>query len=113
MNTTGNNLITKCHFAKSDIIVGCQLTILTVDQQNVTIICHVSVLLSKIFMELPYSNGISVIARAVNIHGVPLDNFNITRTFIQLAPNIISSGDQCNGKYEYVLCTVNTCMCLN
>jgi len=93
---TGNSLNAKCHFAKSDNIVGCQLIILPVEQQNATIL-HVSAMLSEIFMDLPYSDGnVSVIARAVSIHGVPLDDFNITRTFI--APSIISSVDQPSGK---------------
>ena len=106
IQTTGNSLTANCHFAKSDNIVGCQLIILPVEQQNTTIL-NVSVALSEIFMDLTYSDGnVSVIARAVSINGAPLDDFNITRTFI--APSIISSVDQSSGKCYSTMCCLSS-----
>ena len=102
---TNNILTTQCLTAKSDIAVSCQISILGIDQYSDS---HVDILFSNTFAEAPYSNGnTSVIAKAVDIHGAPLENYTITCT-LSLSSSYVNSGAQYNGKqaiYAYRIAT--------
>lgn len=73
----------KCHLAKSDLFVDCQLTIvkLNVKEKNNRVLSPVNIMQSSFSMLLPISKyRFLVTAQAVNRNGAPVDSemFNIS-----------------------------------